>query len=248
MAEPVTVVIMAAGHGTRMRSSLPKVLHPVCGRPMLEWVIAAARDAGADEVVCVTRPGEGVTDAVPAGVRAVEQVEGEGTGSAVLSARDSLAAGGTAIVLSGDHPLISAELVRDLAAARAGDVAAVLLTTEELDPEGYGRVVRAPDGSVDRIVETKNVEGVPAEVLAIREINIGSYAFDAAELLSALDEVGETDGERYLTGVFPLLRARGRRIVSVRTDDTRSAMGVNTPADLMAVERLARGQSSSASP
>lgn len=240
MAEPLTVVIMAAGHGTRMRSSLPKVLHPVCGRPMLHWVIAAAREAGATDVVCVTRPGEGVAEALPEGARAVDQTEGEGTGSAVLAAREALAAGGTAVILSGDHPLVSPDLVGRLAAACAGDVAAALLTTEELDPAGYGRIVRAGDGSVERIVETKRTEGVPDEVLAIREVNIGSYAFDAGELVSALEDVEEADGERYLTDVFPILTARGRRIAATRTDDTAGAIGVNTRADLMAVEAQAR--------
>jgi len=110
MAKP-TVLIMAAGHGTRMRSSLPKVLHPVCGRPMIHWVIEAAQRAGAGRIVCVTRPGEGVAEALPDGVETAEQVTGEGTGSAVLAARDGIAPDTTVIVLSGDHPLISAELI-----------------------------------------------------------------------------------------------------------------------------------------
>ena len=87
MAEPFTVLIMAAGQGTRMRSELPKVLHPVCGKPMVEWVIDAARTAGAGRIVCVTRPGDGVAGRLPDGVEVAEQVEGEGTGAAVLAAR-----------------------------------------------------------------------------------------------------------------------------------------------------------------
>src|SRR3989442_12426942 len=102
---------MAAGHGTRMRSSLPKVLHPVCGRPMLAWVIAAAREAGADPVLCVTRPGEGVDDALPDGAVPVEQREGEGTGAAVLAAADRIDPEATLVILSGAPPPVPCDLL-----------------------------------------------------------------------------------------------------------------------------------------
>src|SRR5436309_8063144 len=101
---------MAAGHGTRMRSALPKVLHPVCGRPMIAWVIAAARGADADPVLCVTRPGEGVAEALPDGAIPVEQVEGEGTGAAVLAGAEHIDPERTIVVLSGDHPLVSSTI------------------------------------------------------------------------------------------------------------------------------------------
>lgn len=241
MAEQLTVLVMAAGKGTRMRSSLPKVLHPVLGRPMIEWVLDAAGEAGAGEIVCVTRPGDDIAAGLPAGVTVVEQSTGEGTGAAVLAARDAVAAGSTLVILSGDQPLIPAETIADLVAAhRDAGAGATLLTTESLDPNGYGRIVRAPDGSVERIVETKIPEGVSAEHLAIREVNLGTYAFDADALFGALEQVGTESGEIYLTGVFPLLRSAGRTIASTLTDDVTSAMGVNTRADLMAVERLAQ--------
>ncbi|MGZ4201360.1 MAG: bifunctional UDP-N-acetylglucosamine diphosphorylase/glucosamine-1-phosphate N-acetyltransferase GlmU [Thermoleophilaceae bacterium] len=238
MAKQPTVLIMAAGHGTRMRSSLAKVLHPVCGRPMLHWVIEAAREAGAGRIICVTRPGEGVAEALPDGVDHADQVTGEGTGAAVLAARDGIDADATVLVLSGDHPLIQADLIAGLTAAHdEAGAAATLLTTEEIDPSGYGRIVRASDGSVERIVETKRTDGVPAEELAIREINIGTYAFTAGDLFDALDTVGEVDGERYLTGVFPVLRERGRPVTAYGTTDVLSAHGVNTRADLITVEQ-----------
>jgi bifunctional UDP-N-acetylglucosamine pyrophosphorylase/glucosamine-1-phosphate N-acetyltransferase len=242
MAPQLTALIMAAGHGTRMRSSLPKVLHPVCGAPMVEWVIDAARGAGADRVVCVTRPGAGVAEHLPAGAEAVDQTAGEGTGAAVLAAREALERSDRVVVLSGDVPLTSPELIAELLSTHDRDrAAATLLTTEGLDPTSYGRIVRAADGSVDRIVETKSTDGVPDEVLAIREINIGTYVFDAQELLAALDEVPEEpNGERYLTNVFPILRERGRKVVAHKTDDTLSAMGVNSRADLMEVTRHAQ--------
>src|SRR3954469_5415220 len=241
MAPQLTALIMAAGQGTRMRSALPKVLHPLCGVPMVHWVIAAARAAGADRVVCVTRPGDGVGEALPDGVETAPQTEGEGTGSAVLAARDVLEESESVVVLSGDVPLVSAPTIEGLVTAhREEGAGATLLTTDELDPTAYGRIVRGADGSVERIVETKRTEGVPPEVLAIREINIGTYAFDGPELVRALDEVGETDGERYLTGVFPILRERGLKVAAHTTTDTLGAMGVNNRADLLEVTRYAQ--------
>ncbi|HEX2161317.1 MAG TPA: bifunctional UDP-N-acetylglucosamine diphosphorylase/glucosamine-1-phosphate N-acetyltransferase GlmU [Thermoleophilaceae bacterium] len=241
MAEQLTVLVMAAGKGTRMRSALPKVLHPICGRPMVEWVIEAARVAGATDVVCVTRPGDGVAEGLPDGVRVAEQTEGEGTGAAVLAAREAVAAGGDVMILSGDQPLISAELLRELVATHdVAGAAATLLTTEGLDPTGYGRIVRDADGGVERIVETKDPSGVAPEALAIREINLGTYVFESDALFAALDAVGLESGETYLTGVFPRLREQGRNVVAHVTDDLSSAVGVNSRVDLMDAERLAQ--------
>src|SRR5437764_2132991 len=104
MARDMTVLIMAAGQGTRMHSDLAKVLHPVCGRPMVLWVAAAAERAGASRVICVTRPGEGVAEQLDGRVEIAEQVEGEGTGAAVLAARAAIERAETVVVLSGDHP------------------------------------------------------------------------------------------------------------------------------------------------
>src|SRR3954452_13749036 len=242
MAQTFTVVIMAAGKGTRMRSAVPKVLHPVCGKPMVEWVIDAARAAGAGRVVAVTRPDDGVAEGLPRDVAVAEQREGEGTGAAVLAARDAMKPGEPVLILSGDHPLVSADLIGRLVDTHLTEnAAATLLTTEELDATGYGRIVRAQDGSVERIVETKSTDGVPPEELAIREINIGAYAFDPEELVTALEAVEPgSNGERYLTGVFPVLRERGRKIASHLTTDVRSAFGINSRVELMEAERLAR--------
>ena len=242
MAEPFTVLIMAAGRGTRMRSETPKVLHPICGKPMVEWIIDAAREAGAQRIVCVTRPGDGVEPGLPEGVVVAEQQEGEGTGAAVLAAREELSAGGgPVVVLSGDHPLVSAAEIAGLVAAhRADGSAATLLTTETVDPAGYGRIIRGPDGSFERIVETKYPEGVPPEELAIREINVGTYAFDPVALVDALDEVVLQDGERYLTGAFPVILAHDGRIGTHLTADPASAFGVNDREQLMHAEDVAQ--------
>ena len=156
MPQPFTALIMAAGQGTRMRSSTPKVLHPVCGKPMVEWVVDAARGAGAASVVCVVRPGDGVAEGLPDGVEVAEQHEGEGTGAAVLAAR-GIVTDGAVVILSGDHPLVTAGAHRRTRSPSTGrsDATATILTTDQLDPTGYGRIVRGQHGSVARIVETK---------------------------------------------------------------------------------------------
>ncbi|HEY0481903.1 MAG TPA: bifunctional UDP-N-acetylglucosamine diphosphorylase/glucosamine-1-phosphate N-acetyltransferase GlmU [Kofleriaceae bacterium] len=242
MARQLTALIMAAGQGTRMHSSLPKVLHPVCGVPMLQWVIEAAQDAGADRIVCITRPDSGVAEALPPGAEAAEQTEGEGTGSAVLAARAAIEASERVLILSGDVPLTATKTIESLIEEHEREqAAATLLTTEDIDPTAYGRIVRDEHGHVERIVETKYPDGVPEDVLRIREINIGTYVFDARALLQALDEVPvEDNGERYLTNVFPILREHGLTIAAHRTSDTLSAIGVNNRADLMEVTRHAQ--------
>jgi bifunctional UDP-N-acetylglucosamine pyrophosphorylase / glucosamine-1-phosphate N-acetyltransferase len=241
MEPDLTVLIMAAGHGTRMRSEAAKVLHPVCGRPMVLWVAEAARGAGAGRVVCITRPGEGVAERLDGRVEIAEQVDGEGTGSAVLAAREAIEASDSVVVLSGDHPLVSRETIAGMVEThRAQHAAATILTTDKIDPAGYGRIVRRDDGSIERIVETKHAQDVDPEILAIGEINIGAYVFAAGDLLAALEDVAEVRGERYLPEVVPLLIDKGRPVVPHPTDDVLSARGVNTRVDLMEVEALAR--------
>jgi bifunctional UDP-N-acetylglucosamine pyrophosphorylase/glucosamine-1-phosphate N-acetyltransferase len=240
MPPPFTALIMAAGQGTRMRSSTPKVLHPVCGKPMVEWVVDAARDAGAARVVCVVRPRDGVAEGLPEGVEIAEQREGEGTGAAVLAARETVT-DGAVVILSGDHPLVTPAHVDALVAEHwAQDATATILSTDQLDPAGYGRIVRGQNGSVARIVETKYPDRVPAAELAIREVNLGTYMFEAGALYEALDEVGLENGERYLTGAFPVISARGGKVVAQVTPHADIALGVNDRAGLMAAEQLAQ--------
>jgi bifunctional UDP-N-acetylglucosamine pyrophosphorylase/glucosamine-1-phosphate N-acetyltransferase len=244
MAAPFTVLVMAAGQGTRMRSDTPKVLHRVAGRALVDWVVEAAQGAGADRIIAVVRPGDGVAEGIPQGVEVVEQREGEGTGAAVLAAREAVLAGngdgGVVVVLSGDQPLITATQLEGLLAEhREREADATLLTTERLDPAGYGRVVRDADGGVDRIFETKHTEGLTDEELAAREVNLGTYAFDANALFDALDQVELEKGERYLTGVFPVIRQNGGTIAAHKTDDD-AAIGVNDRAGLMAAEEAAQ--------
>jgi len=242
MPAQLTALVMAAGQGTRMHSRLPKVLHPVCGVPMVQWVIDAAREAGADRVVCITRPDSGVEEALPPEAEAAEQTDGEGTGSAILAARQAIEQSDRVLILSGDVPLTSPDIIKGLIDEHEREQAATtLLTTDSLDPTSMGRIVRASDGTVERIVETKSTEGVPDDVLKLKEWNIGTYLFEAADLLEALDEVPvEDNGERYLTSVFPILRAKGRKIAAHITDDPLAAKGVNNRADLMEITRHAQ--------
>jgi bifunctional UDP-N-acetylglucosamine pyrophosphorylase / glucosamine-1-phosphate N-acetyltransferase len=241
MAAPFTVLVMAAGQGTRMRSDTPKVLHRVAGKSLVEWVVDAAREAGAGRVVAVVRPGDGVAEGLPDGVEVAEQVEGEGTGSAVLAARQLVGGEGPVLVLSGDQPLITPDQLRGLLEEHAERAAlATLLTTDQLDPAGYGRVVRDSDGSVERIFETKYPEGLSKDELAVREVNLGTYVFDANALFTALDQVGLDNGERYLTNVLPLIRQNGGTIAAYLTDDAGAATGVNDRAGLMAAEEAAQ--------
>jgi len=193
-------------------------------------------------VVCVVRPGEGVAEGLPPSVTVAEQREGEGTGAAVLAARGSVPEGRPVAVLSGDHPLIDAELLAGLVAAhRSAGAQATVLTTSSLDPAGYGRIVRSPEGSLERIVETKRTERLSEDVLAIREINLGTYVFEPGDLYAALKGVGEEAGERYLTGAIGALAAGGR-VAAHPTDDARAAQGVNSRVELMDVERVARAR------
>jgi bifunctional UDP-N-acetylglucosamine pyrophosphorylase/glucosamine-1-phosphate N-acetyltransferase len=208
---------------------------------MLHWTIAAAQDAGAERVVVVVRPGEGVEEGLPDGVIAAAQTSGEGTGAAVLAARPHVESGHTLVILSGDHPLVSADTVAQLVATHERrNATATLLTTDLLDPTAYGRIVRDDSDNVQRIVETKYPESVDPAHLAIREINLGAYAFDSADLFKALDKVGEEQGEIYLTAVFELFRADGKTVAAHKTDDILAAQGVNNRRDLMEVERYAR--------
>ena len=246
MAAPFTVLIMAAGQGTRMRSDVPKVLHRIAGRTLVGWVVDAAQQAGAQRVLAVVRPGDGVADGLPEGVEVVEQVEGEGTGAAVLAARDAAMEGSRGssariVVLSGDQPLVTAEQITGLLDEHDQSGAlATLLTTDRIEPAGYGRVVRDEKGNVERIFETKYTEGLSREELAVREVNVGTYAFDARALFDALDQVELERDERYLTGVFPVIREGGGTVAAHMTDDPDAAIGVNDRAGLMRAEEAAQ--------
>src|SRR3954447_15812861 len=143
---------MAAGSGTRMRSQTPKMLHPVCGRPMVAWPILAAREAGAGRVGAIVSPGRHISARLPGGVETVEQPQPDGTGGAIRAALPLIEEAETVLVLSGDVPRISGELIGGLVEAhQASDAAATMLTIELDDPGAYGRVVRTAAGDVEAV-------------------------------------------------------------------------------------------------
>jgi bifunctional UDP-N-acetylglucosamine pyrophosphorylase/glucosamine-1-phosphate N-acetyltransferase len=238
-----SAVVMAAGQGTRMRSALPKVLHELCGRPMVAWPVLAARAAGAQAVVVVTSPEVDLTPALPDGATTAVQPVPDGTGGAVLAALGGLTQGQPVVVLSGDVPLVSAEaLTRLVDAHRAGGAAATLVSTELDDPSGYGRVVRDGQGNVERVVETKSEGDATAEERLIREINTGIYCFDHAALADALPRVGtdNAQGEKYLPEVLTLLREGGHTVAAQVVDDPGLVLGINDRVALAEVRAVAQ--------
>lgn len=242
MSKP-TVVILAAGQGTRMRSAVPKVLHDLCGLPMGLWPVRAALAAGAGKVIVVDSPARPLAEVLPEGVRLVVQPEPNGTGGAVLAAAQELAGEAAVVVLSGDVPLVSAEAIVELVAAHEqGGAAATMASTVLDDPSGYGRVVRDEQGAVAKVVETKKAGDATAVELEIREVNTGIYAFDAVALLRALPRLSadNAQGELYLPQVLDLLRAEGARVAAHVVDDAALVLGVNDRVALAEVRALAQ--------
>jgi bifunctional UDP-N-acetylglucosamine pyrophosphorylase/glucosamine-1-phosphate N-acetyltransferase len=226
-----------------MRSSLPKMLHPVCGRAMVAWPIHAAREAGAGRVAAIVSPGQDLSAGLPVDVETVEQPQPDGTGGAIRAALGLIEQSETVLILSGDVPLLSAETIAGLLAAHeASPAVATMLTIELDDPAAYGRVVRSGSGEVERVVEAKAAGDADPAQLAIREINAGTYAFDAAPLAAALAGLSSDNaqGEYYLPDVFPALREAGHAVAAHLADDLAVTMGVNNRADLAAVEAEAR--------
>ncbi len=226
----LAAVVMAAGLGTRMRSSLPKHLHPILGRPMVDWVIATATEAGVDSVVVVASPAS--ADAF-GHVEVAVQEKPLGTGDAVRSARRALEGrADDVLVLSGDTPLITPELLRDVREThRASGASATVLSFEIEEPGAYGRIVRGPDGSLAAIVEAGDASD---EQLALREVNSSIYVFRADRLWPVLDrlEPKNAQGELYLTDSIALLVADGDTVAVHKTPTPEDALGVNTRVEL----------------
>ena len=241
---PAAVIILAAGEGTRMKSTLPKVLHRIGGRSLLGHAIAAARDTGPEHLVVVVRHDRdrvaGHVGEVDAAALVADQDDIKGTGRATECALAALPAdlAGTVLVTYGDVPLLTGETLRGLIAAHEGAGSAVtVMTAVRPDPSGYGRIVRAEDGSVQAIVEHKDAT---AEQLAIREINSGIYAFDAAVLRSALTQVttDNAQAEKYLTDVLGIARSDGAGVAAYSCDDVWQSEGVNDRVQLAELGRI----------
>ncbi|MFN5532613.1 MAG: NTP transferase domain-containing protein [Planctomycetaceae bacterium] len=240
MSSPLAI-ILAAGKSTRMKSALPKVLHRVSGRPMIDYVLDAARVAGVQRLVAVVGHQAHAVQAALAGQRDVEfvhQTEQRGTGHAVLMAAEVLRQHtGPVLVLTGDAPLMRAEsFVALLNEFRQQSARCVIGTAETEHNFGLGRIVRDSRGEFVKIVEQR--DATPEEQ-AIREINVGCYVFDSASLLAALQQLqpNNAQGELYLTDCCALILKTGGRVVAACKLDVIEALGVNTRAELARVHR-----------
>ena len=226
-----------------MRSATPKLLHPLCGRPMIAWSVAAATHGGAAKVVVVDGPERVLEQTLNGTAELAIQAEPRGTADAVEAAAAYIDPDASVIVLNGDHPLIRASTISGLVEAHErGGAAATMLTAVLEDPTGYGRVVRAPDGTVERVVETK-VQGDATELeLHIREISTGVFAFDGGPLLAALSEVRSSNaqGERYLPDVLPIIRAHERTVLAHEATDRGVMVGINDRVGLARATAIAQ--------
>ena len=226
-----------------MRSALPKVLHEVCGRPMIAWPVLAAQEAGSERIYVIVSPDLDVSAVLPNGTETIVQPEPDGTGGALRAAADVIRGSDTILVLSGDTPLLGAEAIEGLLAAHAqAGPAATVMTTELDDPGTFGRVVRSTDGEIERIVETKKAGDASPEELAIKEVNAGTYVFASGPLNEALDGLSNDNaqGEYYLVDVISLLRQGGGRVLAHEVGDPAVNLGVNDRADLARVSDEAR--------
>ena len=236
--DAVTAIILAAGEGKRMRSRQPKILHRLCGRPLVGYPLRLARTF-ADRVVMVVQPSaDGVAQVAGEGVLTVVQRERLGTGHAVVQAKDACGEG-TILVLPGDMPLLTVETIeRLLNHHKAASAAATLLTAIVDNPAGYGRVLRQR-GRVARIVEDRDATD---DQKKINEIGTSVYCFDARRLWSALAEVrpDNDQGEYYLTDVVAILSRAGATVEAVTVADPSEAQGVNDRKQLAAVAVVQR--------
>jgi bifunctional UDP-N-acetylglucosamine pyrophosphorylase/glucosamine-1-phosphate N-acetyltransferase len=238
---PLDVIVLAAGQGKRMRSDLPKVLQPIAGRPLLAHVLDTARALNPRKTVVVHGHGAEKVRAAfaQAPVEWVLQAEQLGTGHAVQQAMSQVGRDGDILILYGDVPLVRREsLQRLVEAAREG---LAVMTTDVDEPKGYGRIVRNSGGSVERIVEEKDASGAER---AIREINAGFMALNAKRLEGWLGKIGNRNAQKeyYLTDIVTLAVKEGVRVAAVKVEDPMEVAGVNSKAELAALERAFQGQ------
>jgi bifunctional UDP-N-acetylglucosamine pyrophosphorylase/glucosamine-1-phosphate N-acetyltransferase len=235
-------IVLAAGKSTRMKSDLPKVLHELCGRPMLSFVLSACRLAGVDRLIVVVGHGKEEVQRRfedDGDVTWVEQVKQRGTGHAVQCCWDALSDfSGSVLVVAGDMPLVRRVALSELLQKRDAVGDAVTLATTVLDnPAGYGRIVRGAEGELEAIVEERDCT---AEQKAIREVNPSYYCFDKKLLFDALKRVkpAKSKGEYYLTDAVRILRELGHGVSATVDVAAEDAMGINSRLDLAMVNRM----------
>ncbi|WP_028390520.1 bifunctional UDP-N-acetylglucosamine diphosphorylase/glucosamine-1-phosphate N-acetyltransferase GlmU [Bacillus cihuensis] len=235
-------VILAAGQGTRMKSKLYKVLHPVCGKPMVQHVVDQVSQLQIEEIVTVTGHGaEKVQEQLGSACVYALQAEQLGTAHAVMQADHMLGEkDGTTIVVCGDTPLIKADTMEALMKIHEETNAkASILTALATNPDGYGRIIRNEAGLVEKIVEHKDANDLERNV---KEINTGTYCFDNKALFTALQKVSNdnSQGEYYLPDVIEILKSQGEVVTAYQTEDFNETMGVNDRVALSQAEKLMR--------
>ncbi|MCW2925203.1 MAG: UDP-N-acetylglucosamine pyrophosphorylase [Thermoleophilia bacterium] len=238
----LAVVVLAAGKGTRMKGDLPKVLHPILGRTVLGWVLAAVAPLDAQRVVVVTGHGADQVEAsLPAGTLTARQVQQRGSGDAVAAALPALEDfTGDVLVVNGDGALFSTDTMRAVVEGHVGraSVATALAIRGDVALP-YGRIVRGPDDRIEEIVES--VDATP-EQLAVDELNAGVYCFDADALRAGVPRLSDDNakGELYITDLLAIARGDGGRTLSVVAGGPEELLGINTRADLADVEDVLR--------
>lgn len=240
--ENLVAVVLAAGEGTRMVSSIPKVLHHICGKPMISHVIDCVDEVGVDELFFVTGFKEPeIRDSVIRHGECITQSERLGTAHAVMQVLPYLEKHrGDVLIMCGDTPLIKPTTIeRVVKKRRSHHLAGTVLTTKMNDPSGYGRVVRNRDLTVRKIVEEKDTNIYEAE---IREINTGTYCFSIPDLLNSLPLVENDNAQQeyYLTDVIEILFRKNREVEAVLTDDPHEAIGINSRMELARAEKYMR--------
>lgn len=235
-----TGIIMAAGMGTRMKSEMPKVIHRICGKPIVSYVIDEAKKAGADSVCTIVgHKADMVKDVVGDVCDYALQAEQKGTGHAVMQAIDAIkSSNGEVVILNGDIPLITSKSLIDAIEYHRNNKNNATVITATLDnADGYGRIVRDSDDSVLKIVEQKDATD---EEKKINEINSGMYVFDAESLLYALEKLtpNNAQGEYYLTDTLEILLNAGKKIGGYIIDDNDEIRGINDRVQLNEAEKI----------
>ncbi|NLJ86151.1 MAG: bifunctional UDP-N-acetylglucosamine diphosphorylase/glucosamine-1-phosphate N-acetyltransferase GlmU [Firmicutes bacterium] len=236
----IAAVVLAAGKGTRMKSALPKMLHPVCGRPMVTQVVGILQEAGIHRIIVVVGPNE-VADRLGDQIEFVTQAEPLGTGHAVLQAEEALKGhNGPVVVVHGDTPLYLPDTIKELVRYhQAAGATGTVLTVDVEDPTGYGRIIRDRDGSFVKIVEQKDATDEEAKT---KEINSGTYVFAREPLFAALHQIKpqNVQKEYYLTDVLAILRRERHKVDIYKHGDAEEALGINNRAQLAVAEGILR--------
>ena len=247
---PALAIVLAAGKGTRMESELPKVLVPVLGRPMIRYVVDALKGSQTDQIVVVVGYRSDLVReelADDSSISFAEQREQLGTGHAVMMCRDQLAAhDGPVLIVAGDSPMLQKSSVCKLLDAYSDTSPACLLGTVERDnPTGYGRIVRDEQGNFVGIKEEKDASDSER---AIREVNVSTYVFDAAELLKSLDGLSDDNAQReyYITDCPAILLGQGKRVEALPVLESCESMSINSMDELAQVEAELKRQEAAA--